>query len=351
MRNILITHANCMDGFGVALAVKYHDILTGITDREIHYCNYGDPAPEVVGANVIIGDFSFSRDELIDLHSQANSLVVLDHHKTAKENLEGLDFCIFDMSKSGAVLTWEYLFPDEIVPGLLRYIQDRDLWNWSLKNSKEISSYLQTVDFKNIELNKVALVDWLYMINDKEMIANGAAILAYQNQHIKKISNKKEKLPRTNIGGFDVICINATTLISETGNALAADEPFVAMYFDTEDKRVFSLRSHDDGEDVSVIAKKYGGGGHPRAAGFSVTKPDPLYTINPIGTFGWAIDAMQRGGNVCRRGWNGKGMSIYYADNESAEFLPFIAMKTVDDKFVPWLASQTDMLADDWEVA
>lgn len=50
-----------------------------------------------------------------------------------------------------------------------------------------------------------------------------------------------------------------------------------------------------------------------------------------------------------RQGWNGKGMYIYLAEGVNG-FEPFIAMKTADDKFVPWLASQTDILATDWQV-
>lgn len=49
-----------------------------------------------------------------------------------------------------------------------------------------------------------------------------------------------------------------------------------------------------------------------------------------------------------RQGWNGKGMFIYLATHVDM-IEPFIMMKTADDKYVPWLASQTDMLADDWQ--
>lgn len=276
MKHILITHANCMDGHGVALAVKYHDLLKGIEDREVYYCNYGDIAPDVTDAHVIIGDFSFPRETLIDMHLKAASLIVIDHHKTAEENLKGLNFCVFDMTKSGAVLTWEYLLPEMDVPRLLKYIQDRDLWHWELAASKSISAYLQTIDFKSIEFRTPNDIEkWLNMKLFNTMAAAGGAIVSYQNQHVQKIVKKKDKLPRTTIGGHDnIICINATTLISETGNILSKGEPFVAMYFDTKDKRVFSLRSQPDGEDVSLIAKRFGGGGHPRAAGFSTDKPN-----------------------------------------------------------------------------
>ena len=75
-------------------------------------------------------------------------------------------------------------------------------------------------------------------------------------------------------------------------------------------------------------------------------------------TFGKAIKELSLGNKVARSGWNGKGMYLFlitdwsYKDDNAHPFpnLPFIAMKTADNKVVPWLASQTDMLAFDWEV-
>lgn len=81
-------------------------------------------------------------------------------------------------------------------------------------------------------------------------------------------------------------------------------------------------------------------------------------------TFGFseAIKYLKRGLKVCRQGWNGKGMYLahvnsyqYKVDGEvhkdSLFLSPWIGMKTADGKFVPWLASQTDMLAEDWMFA
>ncbi len=87
--------------------------------------------------------------------------------------------------------------------------------------------------------------------------------------------------------------------------------------------------------------------------------------------FEWALQQLRMGKKVRRSGWNGKGMFIVlqkgYPDgipiNENTaeatglprgkvcKFLPYLMMKTVDDSFVPWLASQTDILAFDWEYA
>ena len=69
--------------------------------------------------------------------------------------------------------------------------------------------------------------------------------------------------------------------------------------------------------------------------------------------FGEAIRALRDGKRVRRAGWNGKGMwlALQVPDAGSKMSLPYIYMKTADDKLVPWLASQTDMLSSDWEDA
>lgn len=82
-------------------------------------------------------------------------------------------------------------------------------------------------------------------------------------------------------------------------------------------------------------------------------------------TFGWAIKQMQNGARVSRSGWNGKGMWLclvpadqwglgsavsYDYGTAGSKLLPWIGMRTADGAFVPWLASQTDILAIDWDV-
>ena len=80
-------------------------------------------------------------------------------------------------------------------------------------------------------------------------------------------------------------------------------------------------------------------------------------------TFGLAIEASKQGKKVTRKGWNGKGMflmlihpylndqfEVHEKDSLVGTLLPYIAMKTADNGLVPWLASQTDMLAEDWMI-
>lgn len=68
--------------------------------------------------------------------------------------------------------------------------------------------------------------------------------------------------------------------------------------------------------------------------------------------FGWAVQMMKMGRKMAREGWNGKGMwlALQRPDEHSKMTLPYIYMRTVQGDLVPWLASQTDMLADDWTI-
>lgn len=83
--------------------------------------------------------------------------------------------------------------------------------------------------------------------------------------------------------------------------------------------------------------------------------------------FGQALEALKRGDKVGRAGWNGKGMFLFlvpgstfvvnrppllgiYPEGTSIDYCPHVDMKTADGKVVPWLCSQTDMLAEDWGI-
>jgi hypothetical protein len=68
--------------------------------------------------------------------------------------------------------------------------------------------------------------------------------------------------------------------------------------------------------------------------------------------FGEALDALKRGRKVTRDGWNGKGMwlALQVPDAHSKMSRPYVYMRTVDDQLVPWVASQSDLLVEDWAI-
>lgn len=75
--------------------------------------------------------------------------------------------------------------------------------------------------------------------------------------------------------------------------------------------------------------------------------------IGPTGTIGWAVKELHNGSKVRRSGWNGRGMwlALQRPDTNSKMTLPYVYMSTAQGDLVPWLCSQTDLLATDWELA
>ena len=161
------------------------------------------------------------------------------------------------------MLAFEFFFPDSIIPDLFLYLQDRDLWQWKMPQSREVNAAIRSYPF-DFEL----WTSFLEYGKMKNLVVEGKAIVRYQDQQIRIALPHAELVE---IGGHQVPCLNATHLTSEIAHELIGDYPFAAVYYDVKDnKRVFQLRSKEGGIDVSEIAKLYGGGGHRAAAGFTI---------------------------------------------------------------------------------
>lgn len=250
--DVMLYHAECTDGFGAAWAVwKRFPTIRFIPVK------HGMPPPQDLdGSNILIADFSYPRDILEQLATQAKGLLVLDHHITAQQALEGLPYAHFDMNKSGAVLAWEWAHGTQ-APWLLQYVQDKDLWNWALPHSREITAALASypLDFEV----------WSGLTQE-QLEAEGRAILRYENEIVDKIAAEAILLT---FHGFTIPCVHSAILTSQLGERLGAAHPFAVIWHDRGGRRYISLRSREDQEDVGAIAAAYGGGGHTHAAGFS----------------------------------------------------------------------------------
>lgn len=268
---ICIYHGNCADGFGAAWVVRkrYAEVELPIF---FHAGIYGQPPPDVAGEDVVMVDFSYKRPVLLDMASRAKKILILDHHKTAEADLIDLPANVesrFDMSRSGAMLAWNYFFFDYPPPRLIEHIQDRDLWLFKLKGTREIQAnvFSYPYDFE--------VWDKLMATEPEYMVAQGEAIERKHHKDIAELVAVTKR--RMVIGGYDVpVASLPYTLSSDAGHLMAKGEPFAACYWDTPNGRTFSLRSSDSGVDVSEIAWAYGGGGHRNASGFSVSRGDPL---------------------------------------------------------------------------
>lgn len=284
---LCIYHGNCADGFGAAWAVR-----KALGDIDFHAGIYQNPPPDVTGRDVVMVDFSYKRPVLLAMAEQARTILILDHHKTAAEDLAGFpappatydDFIFnctgiaaeFDMNRSGATMAWDF-FHDTTRPKLIETIEDRDLWRFKLPKTREIqaSVFSYPYDFD--------VWDRLMETEQSELAVEGEAIERKHHKDIAElltVTTRKFKIkaphPDGMVGGIVELPIELAnlpyTLTSDAGHALAkrSHHGIGGCYWDTPEGRVFSLRATETGLDVSAIAKLYGGGGHKAASGFRV---------------------------------------------------------------------------------
>lgn len=277
--DICIYHANCDDGFAAAYAVWKR------FGEEVEFipAQYGDELPNVDGKDVLIVDFSYKKHDMQTLASKARRIIVLDHHKTAEAELA--DFmkleCIggpfekrdadrmiegvgvhFDMEKSGCRLAWEYCFGTAQMPDWFEAVEDRDLWRFALRGTKEISIAIRSMP-RNFEL---------WDVFTGERLANeGVTIRRYVDMIVSNICDTAFE---EEIAGYKVpVAACSYDFVSEAAHELLKRNPaapFAACVVRSYDGVTYSLRSMDDRMDVSEIAKSKGGGGHRNAAGFRV---------------------------------------------------------------------------------
>ena len=259
--NLVLYHANCADGFGAAYAAWS---LLG-SSAEYRPVSHGNTIPNVAGKKVAILDFSYKNKDLKKMIKLSDNLIVIDHHKSAMEDLKGIDNAKFDMSKSGAMLAWEWFRSGEKVPKLIAYIQDRDLWKWELQDSKEFSTGLNMIPFDFHEYHKL-----LDQSNFDKVVRQGGDILSY----VELASSRAASYAGDRVyNGLQVKVVNSSQWISEIGSILSphCDFAMIWNYSHLDDAVRVSLRSFHDHIDVSKIALSLGGGGHKKASGFKLT--------------------------------------------------------------------------------
>jgi len=265
----VLYHGNCYDGFTAAWIARN----AGVPEENIRPVNYGGecpPLPDPPGSKVLMTDFSLPREGLQMMEKAVETLIVLDHHKTAEAQLHGLPWAYFDMNESGASLTWDFFHPGEPRPKFVKYIREHDLWRFELAQSAQVRAFIRSypMSYENWDyLNTTIEMD--FEIVERE----GAAI---QRGHEALISEMCKQAVIMKIGGHEVPVVNATILFSEVATRLLKLYPnasFAAYYMDRADGvRQWGMRSRSD-FDCSKVAKRYGGGGHPGASGFVTEVP------------------------------------------------------------------------------
>jgi oligoribonuclease NrnB/cAMP/cGMP phosphodiesterase (DHH superfamily) len=290
LKKIIIYHASCSDGFCAAwLCQKVIDK----GDTQYYAFNYSDSPDKLiqfihscivannsVTANIelYIVDFSFSEEILKILANLCSKVVVLDHHKTASHIVNLIDSNViagyFDINRSGAKLTAEWFtntidyYFDNNVRDIVDYVEDRDLWKFKLPQSRDVNSAIRSYDYTFDEWDKLS------SIGVEQLVAEGQAINRYRD---KIISQHVENSYIINMTGENILTVDCSCseIISDVGEALCKlsnSGPYSLVTSKDNVKGIVkcSLRSlNNSNVDVSLIAKKFGGGGHKHAAGYT----------------------------------------------------------------------------------
>lgn len=281
----IVYHGSCPDGFAAAYIAKLRYPEAKLMPRD-H--GLEPPYEEVTGKDVLVVDFSWrTREQNDKLASLAKSFRILDHHKSAKEVIGDAPYAVFDMERSGAGLAWDYLFGidsdlaftamttiDYKVgkfytprPWYVNYVEDRDLWKFSLPESEAVNAYIMTFPYEIAAWERMTKVDL------RDAITQGKAILLQIAKYVREVV--KQAQPGTlNIGDkhYTIGIVNVPYLnTSEVGHALANRYDIGLGWFERSDGMIqFSARSVA-GIDVSEVAKMFGGGGHQHAAGWQLS--------------------------------------------------------------------------------
>lgn len=281
--DVCIHHHPCSDGFMAALIVRRR-----WPECQMVGMNYGQrPAWDFpTGQNVLIVDFSMSLEQIATMN--AETVIILDHHKTAQAMLKditvepwtfGADevppmlmdkpIAHFDMTKSGAVLAWEFCFPGAALPHLLKFIQDRDLWTKVYPDSDAVHLLLSSFGFEGDLWLK--LMDEFQVTNTLQgHLQSANAIKRYYDNLVFECATRA-KVGR--FAGWENVPVAYVIpqLASDVGHTLLQmheGAPFAVLVSKSDDGTSYSLRSDNRRQDVSEVARTFGGGGHRNAAGF-----------------------------------------------------------------------------------
>lgn len=289
--NILVYHKGCPDGTcGLWCGYRFQKRF-----RKIGMNAGTDPLLEIENKKIIFVDvcpsYEFIKDNIIN---KGNTITILDHHKSSydmyllhKKELDKLPnlHIIIDMNRSGCQIAWDFFFKNKKRPWFIEYIADRDLWSWSLENSKEITKAIfynklldawdlekidQLLNYKQRDVNNLAIEGKNIMDVENKIFERQ---LMYSNEGIMTVNNNKYKVQMANIMlefSSDFGNLLATKLLSDKS---IPDFGIIWSYNPDENLWHLCLRSTNDSElDLSTIAKYFGGGGHKNAAGIDFDK-------------------------------------------------------------------------------
>ncbi len=260
---VVIYHGDCPDGFGGAWAAwkKFGAKAAYLPARD-------RSAPPVPLKNKIVYaiDYTYDAPIIKKLLKDNIRVTAIDHHVSQADATKLTENYLYDVKHSGAVLAWQYFHPGKKMPMLLRYVEDRDIWKWTVPHSREM---LTLVDLAPFEFKS-----WSQLAKDIDdprthamYLKKGTLLELHYRSLYEKLLSSAEPVK---FAGYRVFALNCPYYFADDlGHVLALKTRSFSLLWNESSGRIrCSLRSAGT-IDVGKIAKKYGGGGHRQASGFS----------------------------------------------------------------------------------
>jgi hypothetical protein len=266
---LVIYHGrNCPDGFAAALAAwLFYQGRAEFLALDHGEVKSVEQLPDLVGRAVYILDFSFSPALLRAIEDRAAKLVLLDHHKSAADALQGYDchcgVVHFDMKKSGSRLAWDFFLPEQPLPDLVRCVEDRDLWIWQYPES---AGFLAALDMEPFEFEH-----WqkLIALNPDDFNAYVARGHAMDQKFSKLAADMAQSAQPVHLNGQAGLMANVPGAFhSLVGDLLSRQSGTFALLWNVDKIGAVKvgLRSQR-GYNCIPLAESFGGGGHAQACG------------------------------------------------------------------------------------
>lgn len=266
----VVYHGYCADGFSAAILAKKALVAAGCRVSLFPARHGAPPHPAVVRHDgIVMVDFCYPAEVMAELKNSVTEgqFLCLDHHATARPIIEGQPWGVFDDQRAGVELAWDQ-FHSGPYPDIVKWIADRDLWRWSCPESRAFGRALAQEPWDETR--------WSHLLFSadaaelQEMVRKGNIIDDYVNSLTGAMARKA--IPLT-LAGQDGWAVEAPGAFASDVGAVVSEQKgsFAAIWQITEEGKTLEvrLRSADSNvANVAVLAEKYGGGGHPRAAGF-----------------------------------------------------------------------------------
>lgn len=282
--DLVVYHGNCFDGAAAAWALsliypnaRYVGVSHDDPFKHLPLEDYRDK-------RVVVLDYCFKREILDQIAGVVGFIYIYDHHASAKgvyiDHRKGL--ITLDMNRSGAQIAWDS-FHSTGRPPIIEYVGDRDLWTFRLPKSKEINAYVYSMP-PTIESVKALHEGW----DEQKYIAIGETLLAARERDVKTLAKGfwratmvcDDETYTVMVGDCNwIFRSDVGNYVMESGETSGSTDKcdFVVLYSYYANTKTFNISLRGKNKvDLSVVAKKFGGGGHPNASGFSSPNLDFL---------------------------------------------------------------------------